>query len=81
MTSVIWTPAALGDLTRLRAFLAAKNREAARSAIRAICQGVGVLRTHPELGRAIDEMPPEFRERFVPFGSNGHVVVYALRTF
>jgi plasmid stabilization system protein ParE len=54
----------LRDVTRLRAFLAPKNREAARRAIRAIRQSVKVLRTHPELGRPIEEMPPGFRERF-----------------
>jgi plasmid stabilization system protein ParE len=76
MTSVIWTPAALRDVTRLHAFLAPKNREAARRAIRAIRQSVKVLRTHPELGRPIEEMPPGFRERFVPFGNSGYVVLY-----
>ena len=64
------------DVTRLRAFLAPKNREAARRAIRAIRQSVKVLRTHPELGRPIEEMPPGFRERFVPFGNSGYVVLY-----
>jgi len=66
----------LRDVTRLRAFLAPKNREAARRAIRAIRQSVKVLRTHPELGRPIEEMPPGFRERFVPFGNSGYVVLY-----
>lgn len=64
------------DVTRLHAFLAPKNREAARRAIRAIRQSVKVLRTHPELGRPIEEMPPGFRERFVPFGNSGYVVLY-----
>lgn len=64
------------DVTRLRAFLAPKNREAAQRAIRAIRQSVKVLRTHPELGRPIEEMPPGFRERFVPFGNSGYVVLY-----
>jgi plasmid stabilization system protein ParE len=75
MTSVIWTPAALRDVARLHAFLAPKNRGVARRAIRAIRQGVRVLRTHPEIGRPVDEMPPEFRERFVQFGNSGYVVL------
>jgi plasmid stabilization system protein ParE len=75
MTSVQDTCANCGDLTRLRAFLAPKNREAARSAIRAIRQGVRVLRSHPELGRPIDEMPAEFRGQFVPFGNSGYVML------
>jgi hypothetical protein len=34
------------------------------------------LRTHPELGRPIKEMPPQLRERFVAFGNSGYVVLY-----
>jgi hypothetical protein len=34
MTSVIWTPAALRDVTRLRAFLAPKSRESEASRYR-----------------------------------------------
>jgi plasmid stabilization system protein ParE len=76
MTPVIWTPAALRDVARLHAFLAPRNREAARRAVRSIRQGVKALRTLPEIGRPVDEMPPEFRERFVPFGNSGYVVLY-----
>ena len=76
MTPLIWTPAALRDVVRLQAFLAPKNREAARRAASAIRQGVRSLRAHPEVGRPVDEMPPEFRERFVRFGNGGYVVLY-----
>jgi len=76
MTPVIWTPAALRDVARLHAFLAPKSREAAQRVIGAIRQSVKSLATHPELGRPVEEMPPEFRERFVPFGRNGYVVLY-----
>jgi plasmid stabilization system protein ParE len=76
MTPVIWTAAALRDVARLHAFLAPKNREVAQRAIRAIRQGVRSLGTHPELGRPVEEMPPEFRERFVPFGRSGYVMLY-----
>ena len=76
MTSVIRTPAALRDVPRLHVFLASKNREAARRAIRAIRHGVKALRTHPEIGLPVDEMPPEFREQFVRFGGSGYVVLY-----
>jgi plasmid stabilization system protein ParE len=31
---------------------------------------------HPEIGRPVDEMPPEFREWFVRFGDSGYVVRY-----
>jgi plasmid stabilization system protein ParE len=68
MTPVIWTAAALRDVARLHAFLAPKNREVVQRAIKAIRQGVRSLGAHPELGRLVEEMPPEFRERFIPFG-------------
>jgi plasmid stabilization system protein ParE len=76
MIPLVWTPAALRDVERLHAFLAPKNREAARHAVRAIREGVRALRAHPEIGRPVDFMPPEFRERFVQFGSSGYVVLY-----
>jgi plasmid stabilization system protein ParE len=60
----------------LHAFLPPKNRDAARRAARAIRQGVKLLAMHPEIGRPVEEMPPEFREWFVRFGDGGHVTLY-----
>jgi plasmid stabilization system protein ParE len=60
----------------LHAFLAPKNRDAARRAARAIRQGVKLLAMHPEIGRPVEEMPPEFREWFVRFGDGGYVTLY-----
>jgi plasmid stabilization system protein ParE len=76
MTPVVWTPAALRDVTRLHAFLASKSPSAARRAARAIRAGAAALRDHPQLGRPVREMPPEFRERPVPFGSGGYIILY-----
>ncbi len=63
-------------MARLHGFLAPKNRDAARRAIRAIRQGVKALATHPEIGRPVEEMPPEFREWIIPFGDSGYVALY-----
>jgi plasmid stabilization system protein ParE len=76
VTQVIWTPPALRDIARLHGFLAPKNRDAARRAVRTIRRGVKALSAHPEIGRQVDEMPPEFREWFVQFGNSGYVVLY-----
>lgn len=76
MTRLIWTPPAVRDVARLHAFLAPKNRKAARKAVRAIRQGVKALAAHPEIGRPIEEMPPEFREWFIQFGDSGYVALY-----
>jgi plasmid stabilization system protein ParE len=73
---VVWSPAALREVARLRDFLTAKNKDAARRAVHAIRQGVKALGTHPEIGRLVEEMPPEFREWFVPFGAGGYVTLY-----
>lgn len=76
MARLIWTPPALRDIVRLHSFLAPKNPDAARRAVRAIRRGVKALASHPEIGRPIDEMPPEFREWFIQFGESGYVALY-----
>ncbi|MGJ5208047.1 type II toxin-antitoxin system RelE/ParE family toxin [Bradyrhizobium sp. HKCCYLR20261] len=76
MTKVVWTPAALRDVRRLHAFLVSKSPAAAQRAARAIRAGTAALRDHPQLGRQVKEMPPEFRERHVPFGNSGYVILY-----
>jgi plasmid stabilization system protein ParE len=67
---------ALHDVERLHGFLAAKNRDAARRAVRAIRQRVKALSAHPEIGRPVEEMAPEFREWFVQFGDSRYVTLY-----
>lgn len=66
----------MNDVARLHGFLAPKNRDAARRAARTIRQGVRLLARHPEIGRPVDGMEPEFREWFIPFGNGGYVVLY-----
>jgi plasmid stabilization system protein ParE len=66
----------LRDVARLNAFLAAKNRDAARRAVRAIREGVRVLARHPEIGPAVEGMPPEFRRWSIDFGHSGYAVLY-----
>jgi plasmid stabilization system protein ParE len=76
MARVIWTRAALHDVARLHRFLAPKNPDAARRAVRTIRQSVKALATHPEIGRPVDDLPHEFREWFVPFGQSGYLTLY-----
>ena len=76
MPRLKWSKAALRDVTRLHNFLAPKSRDAARRAIKAIRQGVKVLARHPEVGRPIDELPPEFREWVIEFGSGAYLALY-----
>lgn len=76
MPRLIWSQAALRDIARLHGFLAAKNRDAAKRAVASIRQGVRLLGEHPQAGRPVEEMPPEFRESPVGFGAAGYIVLY-----
>jgi plasmid stabilization system protein ParE len=73
---LIWTPAALRDVARLHDFLAPKSRAAAGRAVRAIRQGVRALGMHPEIGRPVEDLPPELREWVIYFGDSGYIALY-----
>ena len=64
------------DVARLYNFLTPKSQDAAQRAIQTIRQGVKALGTHPEIGRPVDELPPQFREWIVEFGQGTYVVLY-----
>lgn len=76
MPPLKWSQPALSDVARLHAFLAPKSRDAAKRAIKAIRRGVKALAKHPEIGRPIEELPPEFREWIIEFGSSAYIVLY-----
>lgn len=78
MPKVIFAPAAIRDLQRLRDFLRPKSPEAAQRAGQAIRQGVTILGTHPRLGRTIEDLPEAFREWLIDFGDSGYVVRYRI---
>ncbi|MBI1740705.1 MAG: type II toxin-antitoxin system RelE/ParE family toxin, partial [Candidatus Koribacter versatilis] len=62
MSRLRWSQPALLDVARLYDFLAPMSRDAAKRAVRAIRQGVKALSKHPQSGRPVEELPPEFRE-------------------
>lgn len=64
------------DLARLHAFLAPKSQDAAQRAISSIRQGVKLLGNHPELGRPVEEMLPEYREWIIEFGQGAYIALY-----
>lgn len=76
MPHLIFAPAALRDLERLRRFLHPKNPLAAKRAAAAIIRDVQVLRDHPRLGRPMDSMAPQYRELLIDFGDSGYIVLY-----
>ena len=76
MSRLKWSQPALLDVARLHSFLAPKSRNAAQRAMKEIRQGVRALAKHPEIGRPVDELPPEFREWVMEFGSGAYVALY-----
>lgn len=78
MSRLSWSPQALLDVQRLYRFLASKNIDAAKRAVKAIRQGVKVLGQQPGIGRPIEDMPDEFREWVIDFGDSGYVARYRL---
>ena len=78
MPSVKFTAGALRDLARLRAFLQHKNPIASQKAAATIIQSVQILEQHPQIGRPVEDMEPEYRELIIGFGHYGYVVLYRL---
>jgi len=76
MPRLIWSPPALLDVQRLYRFMAEKDIEAAKRAVKAIRAGVKIIAQQPEIGRPADEMEPEFREWLINFGDSGYIALY-----
>ena len=57
-------------------FLAEKNVDAAKRAVKAIRDGVKMIALQPEIGRPTALLEPEYREWLVVFGDTGYVVLY-----
>ena len=78
MSRLIWSGPALLDVQRLYRFLAVKNIDAAKRAIKTVRQGVKVLGHQPGIGRPIEDMPDKFREWVIDFGDSGYVARYRI---
>ena len=76
MPRLIWAPSALLDVQRLHRFLAMKNTDAAKRAVKSIRDGVKIMAMQPGVGRPVDDMDPEYREWLIDFGDSGYVALY-----
>lgn len=76
MPRLIWSPAALLDVQRLYRFLAPKNLDAARRAVKLIRASAKALRQNPTIGRPVEDMDPEYRELPIEFGDSGYIAMY-----
>jgi plasmid stabilization system protein ParE len=76
MPRVVFAPAAVRDLERLRAFLRSKDPSAAKRAGETIIAGTQALGAHPRMGRLVEDLPEQYREWLIDFGDSGYVVRY-----
>jgi plasmid stabilization system protein ParE len=76
MPRLIWSPAALLDVQRLYRFLATKNIDAAKRAVKDIREGVKIISAQPGSGRPAEGMEPEYREWLIDFGDSGYIALY-----
>jgi plasmid stabilization system protein ParE len=77
VAQIVYSRNALANLERLHRFLADKNPDAARRAIRAIRDKIAFLSRFPKLGR-VDSEQPDYRELLILFGDAGYVARYRL---
>ena len=76
MPRLIWSPPALRDVQRFYRFLAQKNIDAAKRAVKTLRDGVKVLAVQPGIGRPAEDMETEYHEWMIDFGDSGYVVLY-----
>lgn len=76
MVAIRWTDRALNDVQRLHRFLSDKNPKAGSDAVEAIFNGTSSLQEHPEIGRPALDLPPDYREWPVRFGSGHYLIFY-----
>ena len=74
MPSLSWTPQALSDIQRLYRFLALRDLNAARNAIKEIRNSIKILAHQPGSGRPVEEFP-SCREWPISFGNSGYVAL------
>jgi len=78
MSKVVWSRNALSNVHRLYQFLAGKNPDAARRAVKTIRQSVRLISAHPDAGRHPQGMEAEYRELIIGFGDSGYVALYRI---
>ncbi len=76
MPQIVFSEAAKKDLVRLREFLKDKDQEAAQRVAKVILASLTILQRHPESGRLVADMPPEYREWPIGFGDSGYIALY-----
>lgn len=76
MPPVKYSLEALRDLQRLKNFLALKSPMAAERAKKTIISSLRILEQQPYAGKAMRDMPEQFREWNIRFGKSGYIAFY-----
>ncbi len=76
MPHVSWSRRSIQDLARLYAFLAEQSPDAAERAVVAIRSSIAPLQASPGIGRPVDGLRPDIRERVIKFGKSAYVARY-----
>ena len=76
MSCLVWTPRAGAGLEQAYLFLADKDEDAAVAVLVAIDEGALLLEDFPNAGRPAEDLEPEHRELFIPFGVSGYILLY-----
>lgn len=76
MPHLVWSQGAHADLARAYHFLAARDKQQAKRALRAIHDAAALLVRQPNLGRVVHTSHAPQRELLVGFGRSGYVLRY-----
>lgn len=74
---VVWLPATVADLQRLREFILPHNREAAQRAVKFIKAAVAMIETSPRIGKPAEDLP-DYQDLPIPFGAAGYLLRYRI---
>jgi plasmid stabilization system protein ParE len=76
MPRVVFSPAALRDLHRLREFSRPKSPNAATRSAKVIIKAIQGLSRQPDIGRPAEDLGPGYRELPIDFGNTGYLALY-----
>lgn len=79
MTKINYSSEFLDDLSRLIDFLMQQNSNAALATYDIIMHGIGLLTTHPEIGRLTSMS--DLRELIISRGNTGYIALYCYDEF
>ena len=75
---LIWSPAALRDVQRLHRFLAEGTPRPRSERCGALREGTKLIAAQPGIGHPVPDFGTRVRERIIPFGESGYVLLCRL---